>query len=141
MIDHIDAVGFVAQSSLPRLTFTQRYIFDQILALFGKDLGENIYLLLTFADGKTPQVLNGMKEANFPYQEHFKFNNSVIFDNNSTEDEFALMFWQMSMKSFTKFFSHFSTIKPKSLTQTKSVLEERESALKHKLWGYIMRYN
>ena len=125
-IDHIDAVGFVAQSSLPRLTFTQKYIFDQILSLFGKDIGENIYLLLTFADGKVPQVLNGIDEAHMPYQEFFKFNNSVIFDDNSEEDEFATMFWKMGMRSFEKFFEHFSTIVPKSLTQTKSVLRERE---------------
>ena len=74
-IDHIDAVGFVAQSSLPRLTFTQKYIFDQILSLFGKDIGENIYLMLTFADGKAPQVLNGINEARMPYQES---SNSII---------------------------------------------------------------
>ena len=125
-IDHIDAVGFVVQSSLPRLTFTQKYIFDQILSLFGKDIGENIYLLLTFADGKVPQVLNGINEAHMPYQEFFKFNNSVIFDDNKTEDEFATMFWKMGMKSFEKFFDHFSKIVSKSLTQTKSVLEERD---------------
>ena len=125
-VDHIDAVGFVAQSSLPRLTITQKYIFDQILSLFGKDIGENIYLMLTFADGKVPQVLNGINEARMPYQEFFKFNNSVIFDDNTAEDEFATMFWKMGMRSFEKFFEHFSTIKSKSLTQTKSVLEERE---------------
>ena len=125
-IDHIDAVGFVAQSSLPRLTFTQKYIFDQILSLFGKDIGENIYLMLTFADGKVPQVLNGIDEARMPYQEFFKFNNSVIFDDNTAEDEFAAMFWKMGMRSFEKFFEHFSKITPKSLTQTKSVLRERE---------------
>ncbi|KAI6660803.1 hypothetical protein LOD99_10200 [Oopsacas minuta] len=125
-IDHIDAVGFIAQSSLPRLTFTQKYVFDQILALFGKDIGGIIYLLLTFADGKAPQVLNGINEARMPFQEFFKFNNSVIFDDNTTEDEFASMFWQMGMRSFEKFFSHFSKIQPKSLIQTKSVLEERE---------------
>ena len=125
-IDHIDAVGFVAQSSLPRLTFTQKYIFDQILSLFGKDIGDNIYLMLTFADGKVPQVLTGIKEAHMPYQEFFKFNNSVIFDDTTAEDEFATMFWKMGMGSFQKFFGHFSGIVSKSLTQTKSVLEERE---------------
>ena len=125
-IDHIDAVAFVSQSSLPRLTLAQKYIFDQILSLFGKDIGENIYLMLTFSDGKAPQVLNGIEEARMPYQEFFKFNNSVIFDDNTAEDEFATMFWKMGMRSFEKFFEHFSNIVPKSLTQTKSVLRERE---------------
>ena len=59
-IDHIDVVGFAAQSSFPRLNHTQKYIFDKILSLFGKNISENIYLMLTFADGKVPQVLTGI---------------------------------------------------------------------------------
>ena len=125
-IDHLDVVGFVAQSSLPRLTSTQKYIFDQILALFGKDIGQNIYLLLTFADGKVPQVLNGVQEARLPYQEYFKFNNSVIFDDNQSTDEFCKMFWKMGMCSHGEFFAQFSKITSKSLKQTKQVLDERE---------------
>ena len=37
-IDHLDAVGFVASASLPRLTPTQKYIFDSVLSLFSKTL-------------------------------------------------------------------------------------------------------
>ena len=125
-IDHIDAVGIVAKSSLPRLTFTQKYIFDKILSLFGKDIGENIYLMLTFADGKVPQVLNEINETHMPYQEFFKFNNSAIFEDNTAEDEFAIMLWKMGMKSFEKFFNNLSGKVSKSLMQTESVLEERE---------------
>ncbi|KAI6655835.1 hypothetical protein LOD99_11365, partial [Oopsacas minuta] len=125
-IGHINAVGIVAQSSLPRLTITQKYIFDQILALFGKDIGENIYLMLTFADGRTPQVLNGIDGVQMPYKDYFKFNNSVIFEDSSTEDELSKMFWKMGMKSFDIFFNLFPTTCAKSLTQTKLVLEERE---------------
>ena len=125
-IDHIDVVGFVAQSSLPRLTATQKYIFDQILSLFGRDIGQNIYLMLTFADGKVPQVLTGMDEARMPYQEYFKFNNSVVFDDSHSADEFCKMFWKMGMSSFEKFFNQFSKISSKSLAQTKAVIEERE---------------
>ena len=125
-IDHIDVVAFVAQSSLPRLTATQKYIFDQILALFGKDIGQNIYLMLTFADGKVPQVLTGIQEARLPYQEYFKFNNSIIFDDNQSNDEFCKMFWKMGMLSLEQFFEQFSKITSRSLKQTKQVLDERE---------------
>ena len=41
-IDRLDAVAFVAQSSLARLTPSQKYIFESILAIFGKDI-ENCY--------------------------------------------------------------------------------------------------
>ena len=125
-IGHINVVGFVAQSSLPPLTATQKYIFDQILSLFGKDIGHNIYLMLTFGDSKIPQVLTGMNEAGMPYQEYFKFNNSVVFEENDSADQFGKMFWKMGMDSFEIFFKKFSMISSKSLEQTKAVLEERE---------------
>ena len=57
-IDQLDAVGFVTQSSLPRLTTMQTYIFDSILRLFGKDIEDNIFLMFTFADGPKPQAMS-----------------------------------------------------------------------------------
>ena len=125
-IDRIDVVGFVAQSSLPRLDHTQKYIFDNILSLFGKDIGENIYLMLTFADGKVPQILTGIQEAHLQFQEYFKFNNSVVFGDNSSEDEISKMFWKMGMDSFSIFFNRFSKIFTKSLSQSKLAIMERE---------------
>ena len=50
-IDQLNGIGFVVQASLARLTPTQRYIFDAILSIFGKDIGNNIFLMTTFADG------------------------------------------------------------------------------------------
>ena len=78
-IDHLDGVGFVTQAAMPRLTPTQRYIFDSILSIFGKDIAQNIFMLLTFADGQKPQVLSGLKEANMEYQDFYKFNNSALY--------------------------------------------------------------
>ena len=45
-IDHIDGIGFVTQASLARLTPTQEYIFTSILSIFGKDMAENIFILV-----------------------------------------------------------------------------------------------
>uniref|UniRef100_A0A4W6BRB0 AIG1-type G domain-containing protein n=1 Tax=Lates calcarifer TaxID=8187 RepID=A0A4W6BRB0_LATCA len=82
-IDSIDAVCFVVQSALARLTHTQRYIFEAILSIFGKDIASNIIVLVTFADGKSPPVLEAIKAANIPCATkedgsilNFKFNNS-----------------------------------------------------------------
>lgn len=136
-VDKIDAVGFVVQSSLPRLTPTQIYIFDQILSLFGKDIADNIFLLLTFADGQKPQVLSGIKEAKIPYRKFFKFNNSALYarcsklereEQDSGDDEdstFDKMFWEMGEKSFVKLLEGLSLTQSRSLTLTKEVLEER----------------
>ena len=129
-IDHIDAICFIAQAGNPRLTPTQQYVFDRILAMFGKDIKENVLVLFTFADGQKPQALSAMLEAGILEDESnfFKFNNSALFVANSAEDDeenFDRMFWRMGIKSFEKFFLELAKMEPKSLVLTKQVLEER----------------
>ena len=41
-IDHLDAVGFIVQSSQVRLSAAQKYIFHSVLSLFSKDIEKNI---------------------------------------------------------------------------------------------------
>ena len=128
-IDQLDAIGFVTQSSLGRLTPTQQYIFDSILSIFGKDIGDNIFLMTTFADAHKPPVLDAVNKAGIKYQASFKFNNSALFVDNSQETEdgnFDEMFWKMGMRSFESFFTHIGKIETKSLLQTREVLLERE---------------
>ena len=148
VVDHLDAVGIVAPASLPRLTHSQTYIFDSILSLFGKDVEDIIYLLLTFTDGKPPQVLSAFKAAHFPYRASFNFNNSAIFDDvgsvamdninnektsverdkedDSQDDlDFNEMFWNLAMKSFDKFVRKLSRCSSISLKLTQEVLDQR----------------
>ncbi len=139
-IDCIDAVCFVVQASLARMTHTQKYVFDSILSIFGKDIAENILMMVTFADGKTPPVLEAIKvsevscskdESGVPL--HFKFNNSAVFatNNKSEEDEesdcenFDQMFWKLGFSSMKKFFISLNKMKTKSLSLTREVLKER----------------
>ena len=129
-IDHIDAICFMAQAGNPRLTPTQQYVFDRILAMFGKDIKKNVLVLFTFADGQKPQALSAMLEAGILEDESnfFKFNNSALFVANSGEDDednFDRMFWRMGIKSFKKFFQDLGEMESKSLVLTKQVLDER----------------
>ncbi|XP_053638161.2 uncharacterized protein [Cherax quadricarinatus] len=140
-IDHIDGVGLVVQSSLPRLTPAHTFFFDQILSLFGKTFKDNIFLLLTFADGQQPQVLSGIKEAGIPYKKCFKFNNSALFASNSevvrssaTEDEsyekeincnFDEMFWQMGETNFNAFLKQLNVAVSRNLFLTNYVHNEQ----------------
>ena len=129
-IDHVDAICFMAQAGNPRLTPTQQYVFDRILAMFGKDIKKNVLVLFTFADGQKPQALSAMLAAGILEDESnfFKFNNSALFVANSGEDDednFDKMFWRMGIKSFEKFFHELAAIEPKSLVLTKQVLDER----------------
>ncbi|XP_067833753.1 uncharacterized protein, partial [Heptranchias perlo] len=133
-VDQINAVCFVAQASLPRLTHTQKYVFDSILSIFGKDIAENIQILVTFADGQVPPVLEAINVAEVPCPKdkkgrpvHFKFNNSAIFAQKEEDgDNFDAMFWTMGSNSMRKFFAALSKMEAKSLRLTKEVLRERQ---------------
>uniref|UniRef100_A0A673ZAH4 Uncharacterized LOC115153867 n=1 Tax=Salmo trutta TaxID=8032 RepID=A0A673ZAH4_SALTR len=143
-IDHIDAVCFVLQATLVRLSTSQRYIFDSILSIFGKDVAENILMLVTFVDGKHIPVLEAIKAANLPCKKdkkglptHFKFNSSFLFsketesssEEDDTEDDHKAQCpeqWRSTFKEMKKFFQQLESIESKDLTLTKKVLEERE---------------
>ncbi|KAM6989388.1 uncharacterized protein LKV04_009062 [Tautogolabrus adspersus] len=144
-VSEIDAVCFVTQASLARLTATQRYVFDSVLSIFGKDVAENIEMLVTFADGKQPPVLEAITVSGVPCPKndiglpvHFKFNNSALFaDNRSISDRacdedsdddgnFDEMFWKMGTKSMERFFNALVKMSTKSLLMTQEVLKERK---------------
>ncbi|XP_028328704.1 uncharacterized protein LOC114479299 [Gouania willdenowi] len=151
-VNEIDAICFVAQASLARLTATQKYVFDSVLSIFGKDVAENIRILVTFADGQRPPVLEAINESGVPCPKnkdnlplHFKFNNSALFahnkssahniagdhDDDDDDDEsedggFEGMFWEMGTKSMKRFFAALNLIQTKSLKLTKEVLKERQ---------------
>ncbi|XP_026768836.1 uncharacterized protein si:ch73-170d6.2 [Pangasianodon hypophthalmus] len=132
----LDAVCFVVQSALARLTQTQKYIFEAILSIFGKDIANNITIMITFADGQKPPVLEAIEAADIPCVKkedgtflHFKFNNSALFAQNievDDEDNFDEMFWKMGKGSMKRFFNHLETMETQSLQLTKEVLSERK---------------
>ena len=131
-IDQIHGIGFVTQASLAQLTPTQRYVFASILAVIGKDIGKNILMMTTFADGKTPPVLEAVDEAGIGYCKSFKFNNSALYTDQvggGQEAEvvsFDKMFWDMGMASFKAFFKQLACMEARSLLLTKEVLEKRK---------------
>jgi GTP-binding protein EngB required for normal cell division len=142
-IQELDVIGFVVQASLPRLTPTQKYIFDSVLSIFGNDVKENINFLLPFADSQVPTVLKAIAGTGLPYPKdpqtgdpvHHKFNNSSFFcfngpaESEASNDEntsFDHFFWRMGIENFKRFFSVLTTKKTQSLVLTKQVLDERK---------------
>ena len=124
-IDCLDAVWFVTQAPLCRLSPTQRYIFDSVLAIFGNDIKENIFILITFADGQRPPVLDAIEEAGIPHQGTFIFNNSALFvDPDSSPN--GKIFWKMGKQGFEEFFKTLDNVTTKCLTLTKEVLQTRK---------------
>ncbi|CAF2743275.1 unnamed protein product [Rotaria sp. Silwood2] len=130
-IDHLDAIGFVIQNSVNRLTPTQKYIFESILSIFGNDVSSNMFSIITFADGQVPPVLKAIEEVNVPSIKHFKFNNSALFAKNKVNDDeeninIDEMFWKIGISSLKNFFNELSKVEAISLTLTKEVLNERQ---------------
>lgn len=135
-IEVLHVVCFVAQSSLPRLTLNQKYIFARIMEIFGEDVAENFVAMLTFCDGGDPNILEALqdkKESSFaelipkimdPW--YLKFNNSAIF-STKTDDKLRKFFWDIAMEGFKDFMDK-KLMKnyPRSLILTKEVLSERK---------------
>ncbi|XP_072163238.1 uncharacterized protein [Diadema setosum] len=148
-VDHVNGIGFVAQASQVRLTPTQKYVFDSVLAIFGKDMEQNIMMLVTFADGQKPPVIDAIKAANIPcYNNMFQFNNSALFakrtdvgqpsggkssnnvvgrnDNDVKEGNTDYLFWKMGVQSMRHFFFALRQIEAKSFSLSQEVLKERQ---------------
>ena len=137
-IEQIHAACFVAASGDSRLTVTQRYILDSVLSIFGKDVQDNIRLLVTFADNATPPVVQACGAANFPVATasagivYSKFNSVVLYASNDKEESFDELFWDMGRENFFKFFSMLGEMKGKDLVSSRKVIKSR-NLLKHSL--------
>lgn len=119
-IDQIHGIGFVTQSQLPRLTQTQKYAFNSVLSVFGKDVKNNIFIMATFADGNEPAVKGAIKEAKIPYCNFLQFDNKYLL--------LVILilvppFGKWLMRAL-KIFSHFTRTETVSLQLTRAVLKE-----------------
>ncbi|KAG8148093.1 hypothetical protein E2320_022936 [Naja naja] len=133
-IDHVDAICFVAQAFLSRSTHTQKRVFDAMLSMLGKDLKDNIQLLINFGWGTLP-ILEALKEADLPCAQdesgtplHFRFNYSALFapqENRGIPND-AEMFWKMSTESMKDFFDSLRMLETKSITLILEVLKKHQ---------------
>lgn len=131
MSNHVNiltGVCFVAPASAARLTESQKYVWNAILGLFGKDIADNILPCFTFADGEQPQALEAVKAGGIPMKAFFKFNNSALFvdSNDPVTDAVSKMFWDMGKTNMADFFTSLALMEPKSLHLSKQVMDERE---------------
>ncbi|CAG0904408.1 unnamed protein product [Darwinula stevensoni] len=124
-LDSLSGIGFVLPASVSRLTGAQKYIFDSVMEMFGKDMKEKFYVLISFTDGQRPKVLNTLKAANIPHDKSFQFNNSALFSGNEADEGFQYMFWIMGIQSYSTFLSDFQHSDPVPLKLTMEVLEDR----------------
>ncbi len=123
------------QSALVRLTNSQKHIFNSVLSIFGKDIGENVRFLVTFANGDpSPPVLEAIKEAKLPclvdptgspcYQ---SFNNGAIYKSQKSANNRRFQLdWEDALPNFESFFDDILRMETTSLQMTKEVLQDRK---------------
>jgi len=133
VLDSIDAVCFVVKATETRLTDSQNYIFRNVLNLWGKDMKENIFILMTFADGSDPPVLDAIKQqGDVKDCKWFKLNNSVytkdprkMMTTNKQAMVMDKMFWEMGTLCFDALFKRLNVAPTKSVQHSREVLQKR----------------
>ncbi|XP_067431311.1 uncharacterized protein [Thunnus thynnus] len=132
-VHEIDAVGLVLKASVNQLSDRQKYIFDSVTSLFGKDIEKNIVALMTHSDGVTPEnALHVLEDANIKCAKneknhplHFLFNNNQT-TQRTDEDEFALgNAWRVTERGMKRFTDFLEKSKPQQLITTVEVLNTR----------------
>ena len=74
-VDKVNAVGLLVSASDKRLTEMQKYIFSQVLSIFGKEIAENIIIIVTHAYSSDPGVLQSVKKYGIPTEKTIFVNN------------------------------------------------------------------
>ncbi|XP_005465703.1 uncharacterized protein LOC100689988 [Oreochromis niloticus] len=132
-VHEVHAVGLVMKASENRLSDRQRYIFDSVMSLFGKDLEKNIVALITHSDGRRPK--NALKALNVAKLKcatnkknepvHFLFDNCQ--DEDRTEDELDELkhSYDVTEKGMYQWMDFITGIEPQQLGTTVDVLNTR----------------
>uniref|UniRef100_A0A8C1SJD8 AAA+ ATPase domain-containing protein n=1 Tax=Cyprinus carpio TaxID=7962 RepID=A0A8C1SJD8_CYPCA len=133
-IHEIHAVCLVLKGSDARLHERQRYIMDEIFSLFGKDLENNLVVLITNSHETVPKKsLNFIKAARIPCAKkkggqpvYFKFDNCQSECIDEEERESYKASWDSGIENFEQFFDYLNRINAKSTNMTESVLSARK---------------
>lgn len=121
VIQSLHAVCIVVPLSNTRLTEAQKWVFHNILNLFGANIKNIIYPCITHDDGGDTKCLSALQVAQIPYKKFFRFNNSDIFLEEKSESN-----WIKRNKSLKEFFSEIGSVEPQCLKSSEEVLKARE---------------
>nr|XP_055037920.1 uncharacterized protein LOC129425884 isoform X1 [Misgurnus anguillicaudatus] len=134
-IHEIHAVCLVLKATDVRLHERQRYILDEILSLFGKDIEKRIVLLFTHSCLKIlpKKTLNFIKESGIKCAKNtngeyicFHFDNCQSESFEDTDRDEYKSSWERGIENVTQFFDYLNQIHPISLTMTEGVLRARK---------------
>ena len=126
-LEHINVIAFVMPASSSRLSPTQKYIFDSIMTLFGRDIKENMIFLFTYADFHHPLALGAVKAHSIENDTWFQFDSMTIMETEADDDEDDIdeAMWNFTMENFHGFASKLKKLEAKTISQTQDVLSTR----------------
>lgn len=123
-ISHLDAVLLVVPAPTSRLTIGQQYVFSNIQRMFGKEIEDNIFVVVTHYDGGEPVCLPVLQKSNIPCDNMFMFNNSNLF-SKFKESAVNLIIWKDRTENFFKLFESLKSVKQTTVATSAEVMEAR----------------
>lgn len=131
-LNSINAILFVVKASDTRLTLHQRYIFNSIISLFGKDVQKNFISLITFYSGtEKPSAVTTLEQSEFKniisYIEkpwYLCFDSKLIYSD--PDDELNQICYKKANQNYKCLCDKIISLKRNSLTQSKDNLILRE---------------
>ena len=116
-----------------RFNYSQKYIFNYIVDLFGKDMADNFIILFTFCDVGKIISKQCFEEKDSPFHEiinrikepwYFKFNNSGFFSKK--KKNITREFFDMGKESFKKLLDRLKSLNKVKLNLSIEVNKKRE---------------
>lgn len=139
-LDHLNAIAIVVKASANKLTKSQKYVFNSILDVFGKNTAKNFYIMFTFDDFvEKPIAITTLEKCEISYTKYFQFNNVALFKQNRTSTRDAklkreLQYWELTQQNYAECFERVLHADSVSLSQSVEVLEERDN-----LWNKLTK--
>ena len=126
-VDQVDYILLCVRAGETRWTASNKYVYESIQQMFGKDAEKRFVLMCTFADAGKPQCIETLK-PHMTWSKDFPFNNSALYIPAAQGSSLTKLFWEMGTKSVGEFLDYVQNENavPLSLAQSKEVLEKRK---------------
>ena len=143
-IKDLNSVCILCKYNESRFDYSQKYIFNYIIDLFGKDMAENFMILFSFCDVGEISSRICFEGIDSPFQKiidkikepwYLKFNNSGYFSEKKIE--IVKEFFQMGNESFMKLISKLKSLKKIKIELSSEVYIKRRKL--DKITSYIQK--
>ena len=130
-IKSLTGICVVAKNSDVRLNQKQKYIFQKIMDMFGKEYNENWIFCITFCigvdDSQAESCLNEFFKRNIKgVPNAFKFNNSAFFNHLNKGPQIEA-FFELGLNSFEYLMKKIRKMKEKNILTSLEVMRFRRS--------------